>query len=163
MVIVGIVGRLDLAAVALHLASTDGCGGETGGHALALAAPFSGAASTAYPRKRPKSLFPPSCCCSGIQPTADWQQRRAARGACPRKNGLQTQPESGTALLPSAREPRHKEVKKGKTFQRSFSPEAVADLHVVVPAQVTPEDVHGGEIQNNLRGRRKEKQGNRSS
>lgn len=46
---------------------------------------------------------------------------------------------------------------KGKTFKRSFPPEAVSDLHVVVPAQVTPEDVHGREIQNNLGDRRKEK------
>lgn len=41
-----------------------------------------------------------------------------------------------------------------KTFQRSFSPEPVSDLHVVVPAQVTPEEVHRGEVQNNLRDRR---------
>lgn len=38
-----------------------------------------------------------------------------------------------------------------ETFKRSFSPEPVSDLHVVVPAQVTPEHVHGGKIQDNLR------------
>lgn len=36
------------------------------------------------------------------------------------------------------------------TFQWSLPPEPVSDLHVVVPTQVTPEEIHGGEIQNNL-------------
>lgn len=39
-----------------------------------------------------------------------------------------------------------------RTFERSFSPEAVPHLHVVVPAQVAPEHIHGGEVQDDLRG-----------
>lgn len=37
------------------------------------------------------------------------------------------------------------------TFQWSFPPKPVSDLDVVVPTEVTPEEVHGSEIQNNLR------------
>lgn len=39
-----------------------------------------------------------------------------------------------------------------KTCQWAFSPEPVSDLHMVVPAQVTPVEIHGGEIQNDLWG-----------
>lgn len=49
--------------------------------------------------------------------------------------------------------------RREETFQGSFSPEAVPDLHVVVPAQVTPEDVQGREIQDNLRARRSRLEG----
>lgn len=38
------------------------------------------------------------------------------------------------------------------TFERSFSPEAIPHLHMVVPAQVAPEHIHGGEVQDDLRG-----------
>lgn len=38
-----------------------------------------------------------------------------------------------------------------QTFEGSLPPEPVSDLNVVVPTQVTPEEVHGSKIQNNLR------------
>lgn len=49
--------------------------------------------------------------------------------------------------------------RRKETFQGSFSPEAVSDLHVVVPAQVAPEDVQGCEIQDNLGARRSSLEG----
>lgn len=39
------------------------------------------------------------------------------------------------------------------TSQRSFSPESVSDLHVVVPTQMALEEVHGGKVKDYLRHR----------
>lgn len=40
----------------------------------------------------------------------------------------------------------------GRTFKRGFSPEAIPHLNVVIPAQVAPEHIHGGEVEDDLKG-----------
>lgn len=106
-----------------------------------------------YLHKQLKILCPPSCCCFWTQPKVGCRSRWLDLEARPHRIDLpKHKRRRHNEFCASLQWARHTCLKM--TSQRSFPPESVSDLHVVVPTQITPEQVHGGKVQDNLRYRK---------